>query len=707
MELILLLVSLCLLILIWVKSTDIKKWFDDNLGKGWFWGTLIVVLGIFEGIFVYCVNPLFLCLFVVIMCLFFLVWFPIKKRFTLTKQLKVFAKLLKRLGCNSNCRRIVRNYFNAKGAKCIAKNTLYSLCSLRLKNNHLKFTPFLRIVLWLVNLIVFVVCYGYVKQNSTLNLDLFWSYTYIAIFIGLLLISISLVNKKNFESKYNEYYWLIWIIVTIVYAISIYTIYKHIEESIFNNIKMEETFLLYCFSAVVSLLILILLIRFVVKSIVLEKDEEGEEKKLIPLHIDLDELKKYFGTKTWIGKVEPNGKKKLENGTQKTRRIFLYTWIWVFVLFIIMCLVLCIKGCIEQSVDINTGVLNLELKFDTIPDKKGTLATFVPQTTPYDSANFITRTREKSDSLLVSLNVKLSFYDSSKIDSLSTFMYVYENSDTIDTVFASQELKFFIKIDSKLFNDTLVLNNANNFKDSIKITDANVLKNKWFRYNKKSYLIQIGKQKQEERKKREKFEIKPLKCHRWWGIASEGLDMLMNVLLLILFATLHIRTKVFDKERHANSYTWIGTFVFFAFGLIMALNIVNIFILNKKEIDFLIDIVIAVFSVIAIFGIWGRLNNHYTKIDSLSKLILFIYATAQIFAVFRDRKIEMFWALQIISIAGRITILYEIVHLFSKKKIAWYYINEANEARTEKSLEEFQDIFKENEDKNQKIQNKI
>jgi hypothetical protein len=552
----------------------------------------------------------------------------------------------------------------------------------------------LKLFLWLVNLIGFgCIYYLHGKEEP---LYLFWLYANIAVFVGLLLIFISFfTKKKTLESKFSKYRWLfvqiIWILAVIFYAIWLKS-----DDNIVDNIKLEELmFLQYCVSTVFSLLILVSLFRFIEKSKVVEKDDE-KRGKIIPLHINLTELKKYFGSETWIGKERTKGKKdfktELEDGTQKTRRIFIYTWIWVFVLFTIMYMVLCIKGFTEQSVDINKGVLSMELKFDTIPEKNGTLVTFVPKTTPYDSTNFIIRSREKSDLLSVSLNCKLSLYDSTKIDSLSTFMYVYESSKIIDTVIAGQKLKFPIKIKSrKLFDyKTLELNNANKYTDSVEVTDTDMLKNEQFKYNKKSYRIDISG------KKGEKFHIQALQHYRWLGIVSDGVDMFMNVLLLILFATLHIRTKVFENERNDNSYIWIGTLVFFAFGLITTLNIVNIFILDKKEtLDFLIDLVIAIFSVIAVFGVWGSISNNYTKINSVSKLILFIYATAQIFGVFQDRKVEIFMVLQFISIAGRMTIFYEIVKLFSRKRIAWYYINEANEARTKKSLEEFQDIFKE------------
>jgi len=194
------------------------------------------------------------------------------------------------------------------------------------------------------------------------------------------------------------------------------------------------------------------------------------------------------------------------------------------------------------------------------------------------------------------------------------------------------------------------------------------------------------------------FEFKRQKDIKSFLINS--LSMLSNVFLLILFGFLNAKTDIFEHEINDDNYLWLKLISIAGFVLVCFIDAIAIFI-GVPSLNFAMETIIAIVSVIAVFGVWGSLKNSYTDFGWGFTLIVFIYAAAQILAVFLDNenatsKISisdtMTISMLFIVLIGKIFIIFKILHLVNTKKLSWFFLHKANEGRTD-SYEKFVNLF--------------
>jgi hypothetical protein len=114
---------------------------------------------------------------------------------------------------------------------------------------------------------------------------------------------------------------------------------------------------------------------------------------------------------------------------------------------------------------------------------------------------------------------------------------------------------------------------------------------------------------------------------------------------------------------------------------------------------FAIRVVIALTSVIAIFGCWGSMNNSYSAFSEGFRFWMIFYAMTQIFEInltYVDENFNKYaeLVLFLVGIIAKFLMIRMLLYKLPKNKRAWWYFFTAvNNYRTENDYDDFKEIF--------------
>ena len=204
------------------------------------------------------------------------------------------------------------------------------------------------------------------------------------------------------------------------------------------------------------------------------------------------------------------------------------------------------------------------------------------------------------------------------------------------------------------------------------------------------------------------YEIKLKPTQNWFSTLETILSLLANVFLLLFFGFLNTKTDLFSKnEKKSGVFELYRIFVvgiFFIIALVLVLDTAFPWYSNYSPIFsqsflFVINLIIALTSIIAVFGCWGSMNNSYTSFPWFFKLLMFLYAMTHFFELNIHYMEEDFnkWAvlfLYFIGVFAKGWIIYILLCWAPKKKrILWFFLTSVNNFRTEEDYDDFVEIF--------------
>ena len=202
----------------------------------------------------------------------------------------------------------------------------------------------------------------------------------------------------------------------------------------------------------------------------------------------------------------------------------------------------------------------------------------------------------------------------------------------------------------------------------------------------------------------DKEKIKPTQEINLYLTFTTIFSLGANVFLLLFFGFLSAKTNLFQlKEKNTSTYLIFRNFVIGAFvviSLILFLDAIHFPPLRFSEsFMFVIYLIAALTSVVAVFGSWGSMNNSYTLFSPWFKLLIFFYAMAQFFELYFSYDDKLFskyaeLVLLIISAVVKVCIIVTLLCRFPKNKRAlWYFLSTVNNIRTEEDYDDFVKIF--------------
>jgi hypothetical protein len=386
--------------------------------------------------------------------------------------------------------------------------------------------------------------------------------------------------------------------------------------------------------------------------------------KLGEIKVNIDQLGQYFGKKSFvyqryiagIQKIKKDNDEKaklvkeLENGLLKTRRHFYLPWFYFFLFGIFLFSILFFQTCEDHN-------------------KKTYKVTIV------------------KDSLLLNDSIKISTEIHIEKDNCSLRKDIYSTDITVSeesyrrktgtnpllSGTTNKDMSSLQKTENK---DTLSLSGTEDtlrkaqyvfsfFQDTMKMKSKNFI------------FIKI--------KGEDKVHAFCYKTHKKKDIyqsLTTILSMLTNVFLLSFFGFLNTQTDVFDKEADADNYSLLRMTSIFIFVLVCVIEGLYTYLPTSPSLYFVMEIIVAIISVIAVFGIWGSMNNQYTNFHPFFKCVVFMYAGAQIFAVFLEVDKIIPVILLYMVVIGKFCIIWKIWKLDTDKRMSWFFLNQANEKRT-------------------------
>ncbi|MDR1527298.1 MAG: hypothetical protein LBS46_06470 [Dysgonamonadaceae bacterium] len=372
--------------------------------------------------------------------------------------------------------------------------------------------------------------------------------------------------------------------------------------------------------------------------------------------------------------------KELSNGLLKTCRHFYLSWSYVFFFSIILSIIMLAKICSEKDKN-RVDKIYVTAQFDHYGKNEIRKDTLIV----------------KDDSVKVSLSVHIKknawIKDIYSTDNIFVSpLFSQEEEEDILFFKKSDELKmdstkigfpFYynkderiiykkIKIDDDeqmyVITDTLSIHHCNN-KDTIIIKDKNLIIKD---LNSGCKIVDF------KYKNHEKIDV--------YSSLITVFSMLMNVFLLSFFGLLKTKTDVFRRETNEDDYSILKLFAISIFIITCVIEAISIVFPISLSLHFVIETIVAVISVMAIFGVWGSMNNQYTNLEPAFKLIVFIYAAAQIFTVFLSKETSVNETIGVILLwmvlLGKMCIMLKMLNLVVTKRLSWFFLNEANEQRT-------------------------
>jgi len=204
------------------------------------------------------------------------------------------------------------------------------------------------------------------------------------------------------------------------------------------------------------------------------------------------------------------------------------------------------------------------------------------------------------------------------------------------------------------------------------------------------------------------IKIKDLEITKnWYSTISSILSLLANVFLLLFFGFLNTKTDIFSKnENKLGVYELYRIFVigiFLIIILVLLLNSAYPWYSNYSPIFsesflFVIHLIIALTSIIAIFGCWGSMNNSYTCFPWWFKLCMFLYAMMHFFElnIHYEEEFNKVAVLVLYAVGLVAKVLIIKILLFwapENKRIMWFFLTAVNNFRTEEDYDDFVKIF--------------
>jgi hypothetical protein len=378
--------------------------------------------------------------------------------------------------------------------------------------------------------------------------------------------------------------------------------------------------------------------------------------------VNVDKLAPYFGEKSFVHKQYVAGlkdkagqqvseekkeeiEKKLETGLLKAHRHFYLPWFYAFFfgIFIFAILLFQLRKEDKKRAEIPVRMEIKEDKEDPLP--------------PNDSIKIsITIFRDDSSwhTDIYSTDIKLPKDMEGKIRDTVTIDGT--GNDTIKFILCSTETAVF---DVLAFVDT-----AKKTKEAINIK---------VNFKGNAHLLQ--------------FWYKTHKKKDAYQSLLTILSMLTNVFLLSFFGFLNTKTDVFDQETDEDNYSILNMTSIFIFLMVCVIEGIYIYYPTFPSLYFAIETIVAIISVIAVFGIWGCMYNQYTKFKPVFRIIIFVYAAAQIFAVFLSVNPAISICLLIVVLVGKLFIMWQVSKWVSSRGLSWFFLNEANEKRADNDKE--------------------
>ena len=187
-----------------------------------------------------------------------------------------------------------------------------------------------------------------------------------------------------------------------------------------------------------------------------------------------------------------------------------------------------------------------------------------------------------------------------------------------------------------------------------------------------------------------------------YAIAKNILSLSANIILLLFFVFLNTKTDLFEKEKKSGPYMMYKNLIFGVFAavvLIQLLSALSLKITFSESFLFVIQLMIALTSVIAIFGWWGSMNNSYTSFYPILNFIMLLYAMIHFFEVsivYPEANFNklMEAALLIVSVLAKGIIIYILlVWLPNSKRALWFFFTTVNNFRTDNDYDDFVKIF--------------
>jgi hypothetical protein len=377
-------------------------------------------------------------------------------------------------------------------------------------------------------------------------------------------------------------------------------------------------------------------------------------------------------------------KKELSNGLLKTCRHFYLSWSYIFFFSIILSIILLTKICAEKDEN-RVDKIYVTARFDNYGKNEICKDTSII-------------VKDDSVKVLLSVHIKKNAWIEDIYSTDNIFISPkFSQEEEEDTLFfkKSDELKmdstkivfpFYydkderiiykkIKIDDYeqkcVVKDTLYIHDCNNKikNDTIIIKDKNLIIKD---LNSGCKIVDF------KYKKHEKKDV--------YSSLITVFSMLMNVFLLSFFGLLKTKTDVFRREINEDDYSILKLFAISIFVITCVIEAISIVFPILLSLHFVIETIVAIISVMAIFGVWGSMNNQYTNLEPAFKLIVFIYAAAQIFTVFLSKETSDTKTIGVILLCivllGKMCIMLKMLNLVVTKRLSWFFLNEANEQRT-------------------------
>jgi hypothetical protein len=220
----------------------------------------------------------------------------------------------------------------------------------------------------------------------------------------------------------------------------------------------------------------------------------------------------------------------------------------------------------------------------------------------------------------------------------------------------------------------------------------------------------IGKVQKERGKEIEgqKVKIKLIKTKDWYSTLTDILSLLANLFLLLFFGFLNTKTDLFSKNE--NKFDVFGLYRIFVIGIFFIILLIllldaffpwysNYSPIFSSSFLFVIHLIIALTSIIAIFGCWGSLNNSYTSFPDFFKFWMILYAMTNFFELNTNYIDENFNKVAdlffyVVAIIAKISIIRILLYWAPKhKRILWFFFTAVNNFRTENDYEDFVKIF--------------
>jgi len=229
----------------------------------------------------------------------------------------------------------------------------------------------------------------------------------------------------------------------------------------------------------------------------------------------------------------------------------------------------------------------------------------------------------------------------------------------------------------------------------------------------KEDIINTEKEKQNEKGKRNvtkngEIPIKPYFIKNWYSTLTTMLSLLTNVFLLLFFGFLNTKTDLFlKKENKPDVYGLYRFFVIGIFFIILIILLLDVCFpfdayfspIFSSSFLFVINLIIALTSVIAIFGCWGSMSNSYTSFPFYFKFWMILYAMIHFFELnihYIDESFNKYAEiiLYLVAVVAKVLIIYILLRWAPKsKRILWYFFTSVNNYRTENDYNDFIKIF--------------